>query len=145
MNTSTAWVDVAFHGYKDKRITLAGVSYVSDLGFNQYAFHAVQSIHQIVSEPCSAHIFGTNVTLPRNSNGSYLRAICFPPRTAGAKRKPLTCKQTMSCGSDENIFRLLLQESTGIYVCTAFWIPRVRLVLKMMRRVPARWNRCRLP
>lgn len=89
--------DVVFHGDTDERITLLYVSYVPGLGlgFNLYSLHAVQRIHLIISDASGAHMIGTSVTFPFNSNGSYLRATRLPVRSVGEKMKA----QMASCGS----------------------------------------------
>ena len=80
-------MDVIFHGKSDQRITLIGVAYVPDLGFNLYSLRAVQRTHLIVSDASGTHIIGANLTFPRSSSGSYLRATRLPARTVGAKRR----------------------------------------------------------
>ena len=80
-------MDVIFHGKSDQRITLIDVAYVSDLGFNLYSLHAVQRTHLIVSDASGTHIIGANLTFPRSSSGSYLRATRLPACTVGARRR----------------------------------------------------------
>ena len=80
-------MDVIFHGKSDQRITLIDVAYVPDLGFNLYSLHAVQRTHLIVSDASGTHIIGANLTLPRSSSGSYLRATRLPAGTVGARRR----------------------------------------------------------
>ena len=80
-------MDVIFHGKGDQRITLIDVAYVPDLGFNLYSLHAVQRTHLIVSDASGTHIIGANLTFPRSSSGSYLRAIRRPAGTVGARRR----------------------------------------------------------
>ena len=79
--------DVIFHGKSDQRITLIDVAYVPDLRFNLYSLHAVQRTHLIVSDASGTHIIGANLTFPRNSSGSYLRATRLPATTVGTRRK----------------------------------------------------------
>ena len=76
--------DVIFHGKSDQRITLIDVAYVPDLGFNLYSLHAVQRTHLIVSDASGTHIIGANLTLPRSSSGSYLRATRLHASTVGS-------------------------------------------------------------
>ena len=80
-------MDVIFHGKKDQRITLIDVAYVPDLGFNLYSLHAVQRTHLIVSDASGTHIIGANLTFPRSSSRSYLRATRLPAGTVGARRR----------------------------------------------------------
>ena len=80
-------VDVIFHGKSDQRIPLIDVAYVPDLGFNLYSLHAVQRTHLIVSDASGTHIIGANLTFPRSSSGSYLRATRLPAGTVGARRR----------------------------------------------------------
>ena len=80
-------MDVIFHGKSDQRITLIDVAYVPDLGFNLYSLHAVQRTHLIVSDASGTHIIGANLTFPRSSSGSYLRATRLPAGTVGARRR----------------------------------------------------------
>ena len=80
-------MDVILHGKSDQRITLIDVAYVPDLGFNLYSLHAVQRTHLIVSDASGTHIIGANLTFPRSSSGSYLRATRLPAGTVGARRR----------------------------------------------------------
>ena len=80
-------MDVIFHGKSDQRITLVDVVYVPDLGFNLDSLHAVQRTHLIVSDASGTHIIGANLTFPRSSSGSYLRATRLPAGTVGARRR----------------------------------------------------------
>ena len=78
---------VISHGKTDQRITLIDVAYVPGLGFNLYSLHAVQRTHLIVSDASGTHIIGANLTFPRSSSGSYLRATRLPAGTVGARRR----------------------------------------------------------
>ena len=78
-------VDVIFHGKTDQRITLFDVAYVPGLVFNLYSLHAVQRTHLIVSDAPGTHIIGADLTFPRSSSGSYLRATRLPAGTVGAR------------------------------------------------------------
>ena len=80
-------MDVIFQGKSDQIITSIDVAYVPDLGFNLYSLHAVQRTHLIVSDASGTHIIGANLTFPRSSSGSYLRATRLPAGTVGARRK----------------------------------------------------------
>ena len=79
--------DVIFHVKSDQRIILIDVAYVPDLVLNLYSLHAVQKTHLIVSGASGTHIIGANLTFPRSSSGSYLRATRLPAGTAGARRR----------------------------------------------------------
>ena len=63
------------------------VAYVPGLGFNLYSLHVVQGTHLIVSDASGTHIIGANLTFPRSSSGSYLRATRLPAGTMGARRR----------------------------------------------------------
>ena len=80
-------MDVIFQGKRDQRTTLIDVAYVPDLGFNLYSLHAVQRTHLIVSDASGTHIIGANLTFPRSSSESYLRATRLPAGTVGARRR----------------------------------------------------------
>ena len=76
-------MDVIFHGQIDQRSTLIDVAYVLGLGFNVYSLHAVQKTQLIVSDASSTHIISTNLTFPRSSSKSYLRATRLPASPPG--------------------------------------------------------------
>ena len=80
-------MDVIFHGKSDQRITLIDVAYAPDLEFNLYSLYAVQRTHLIVSDASETHKIGANLTFPRSSSGSYLRATRLPAGTVGARRR----------------------------------------------------------
>ena len=80
-------MDVIFHGKSDQRIILIDAAYVPDLGFNLYSLHAVQRTHLIASDASGMHIIRANLTFPRSSSGSYLRATRLPADTVGARRR----------------------------------------------------------
>ena len=80
-------MDVIFHWKSDQRITLIDVAYVPDLGFNLFSLHAVQRTHLTVSDASGTHIIGANLTFPRSSSRSYLRATRLPAGTVGARRR----------------------------------------------------------
>ena len=80
-------MDVNFHGKSNQRITLIDVAYIPDLGFNLYSLLAVQRTHLIVSDASGTHIIGANLTFPRSSSGSYLRATRLPAGTVGVRRR----------------------------------------------------------
>ena len=80
-------MDVIFHGKSDQRITLIDVAHAPDLGFNLYSLHDVQRTHLIVSDASGTHIIGANLTFPRSSSGSYLRATRLPAGTVEARRR----------------------------------------------------------
>ena len=80
-------MDVIFHEKSDQRTTLIDVAYVPALGFSLYSLHAVQRTHLIASDESGTHIIGANLTFPRSSSGSYLRATRLHAGTVGAKRR----------------------------------------------------------
>ena len=75
------------HGKADQRITLIDVSFVPGLGFNLYSLHTVQRTHLVVSDASGTHIIGDNLTFPRSSSGSYLRATRLLAGTVRARRR----------------------------------------------------------
>ena len=79
-------MDVIFHGKSNQRITLIDIAYVPILVFYLYSLHAVQRTHLIVSDASGTHMIGANLTFPRSSSGSYLRATRLPAGTVGARR-----------------------------------------------------------
>ena len=105
-------MDVIFHGKTDQRITLIGVAYVPGLGFNLYSLHAVQRTHSIVSEASGTHIVGENLTFPRNSSGSYLRATRLPAGTVGARRRQGEMHVTNLLRQLRHPFRLRLRATS---------------------------------
>ena len=52
-----------------------------------YSLHAVQKTHLIVSDASAVYIIGTNLTLPRRSSKSYLRATRLPAGTVEARKR----------------------------------------------------------
>ena len=80
-------MDVIFHGKTDQRITLIDVSFVPGLGFNLYSLHTVQRTHLVVSDASGTHIIGENLTFPRSSSGSYLRATRLSAGIVRARRR----------------------------------------------------------
>ena len=64
------------------------------LGFNLYSLHAVQRTHLIVSDASGTRIIGTNLTFPRSSNGSYLRATRLPAGTVRARKSQRDMRAT---------------------------------------------------
>ena len=80
-------MDVIFHGKTDQRVTLIDVAYIPGLGFNLYSLHDVQRTHLTVSDASGAHIRRANLTFPRSSSGSYLRATRLPAVSVGARRR----------------------------------------------------------
>ena len=75
-------------------MTLIDVAYLPGLGFNLYSLHAVQRTHLIVSDASGTHIIGANLTFPRSSSGSYLRATRLPAGTVGARRRQRDMRAT---------------------------------------------------
>ena len=80
-------MDTIFHGKTGQRITLIDVAYGPGLGFSPYSLHSVQRTYLIVSYPSGTHIIGDNLTSPRSSSGSYLRATRLPAGTVGPRRR----------------------------------------------------------
>ena len=80
-------MDIIFHGKTGQRITLTDVAYGPGLGFSLYSLHSVQRTYLIVSDASGTHIIGENLTSPRSSSGSYLRATWLPAGTVGARRR----------------------------------------------------------
>ena len=80
-------MDVIFYGKTDQRIALIDVAYVPGLGFNLCSLHYVQRTHLTVSDASGAHIIGANLTFPRSSSGSYLRATRLHAVSVGARRR----------------------------------------------------------
>ena len=79
-------MDVIFHGQTDQRTRLIDAAYVVGLGFNLFSLHAVQKTQLIVSDASSTHVINTNLTFPRSSSRSYLRATRLPAGTVGTRR-----------------------------------------------------------
>ena len=63
------------------------VTYVLGLGFYLYSLRAVQKTHLIVSDASSTHIISTNLTFPRSSSRSFLRATRHLAGTVGTRRR----------------------------------------------------------
>ena len=80
-------MDAIFHGKTDQRITLINVAYAPGLGFNLYSLHVVLRPHLRVSDASGTHIVGANLTFPRSSSGSYLRATRLPAGTVEPRRR----------------------------------------------------------
>ena len=74
-------INMIFYEKTDQRITLIDVAYVPGLGFNLCSLHAVQRTQLIVSDASVTHIIRANLTFPRSSSGSYLRATQLPAGT----------------------------------------------------------------
>ena len=72
-------LDMVFHSRTDHPVTLHDVSFVPDLGFNLFAFHAVQEKHEIILNKRGAHLLGGRLVFPRKCNGSSLRATRVLP------------------------------------------------------------------
>ena len=77
---------VSFYGFADEKITLIHVSYVLGLGPNVYALHAIRKTHIMASDTSRMHIIDTNLTFPRSSSRSYLRATRLPAGDVGVKK-----------------------------------------------------------
>ena len=80
-------MDVIVDCETDQKITLIDVAYLPGLRFSLYSLHAVQRTHMIVSDASRTHIIGENLTFPRSSRGSHLRASRLPAGTVGARRR----------------------------------------------------------
>ena len=79
-------MDVIFPGQTDQRMTLIDVAYIPGLGFNLYSLHAAHKTYPSVSDASGTHIIGANLTVPRSSSGSYLRATSLSAGTVGANK-----------------------------------------------------------
>ncbi|CAN0166366.1 unnamed protein product, partial [Ascophyllum nodosum] len=66
-------INLVFHSRTDYSVTLYGVSFVPDLGFNLFSFHVVQEKHEIILNKTGAHLLGGLLVFPRKCNGSSLR------------------------------------------------------------------------
>ena len=62
-------LDLAFHSRTDHPVTLHDVSFVPDLGFNLFSFHAVQEKHEIILNKTGAHLLNGRLVLPRGEMG----------------------------------------------------------------------------
>ena len=58
-------LDLVFHSKADHPVTLHGVSFVPDLGFNLFSFHGVQEKHEIILNKTGAHLLVGRVVFPR--------------------------------------------------------------------------------
>ena len=133
-------MDVISHGKSNQRIILIDVAYVPDLGFYLYSLHAVQRIHLIVSDASGTHIIGENLTFPRSSSGSYLRATRLPAGTVGVRRRQGGMRAT-------NLLRQLghpipprRRKSPSAETCA-----RLVYKIQMIRELLQYWNRLPFP
>ena len=129
-------MDVIFHGKSDQRIALIDVAYVPDIGFNLYSQHAVQRTHLIVSDASGIHIIGANLTFPRSSSGSYLRATRLPAGTVGARRK----QGDMRATNRLRPFHPRRRKSPSAETCA-----RLVYRIQMFRELLQYWNRPPFP
>ena len=67
-------LDLVFLSRTDYLVTLHGVSFVHDLGFNLFSFHVVQEKHEIILNKSGAHLLDGRLVFPRKRNGLSLRA-----------------------------------------------------------------------
>ena len=74
-------MDLVFHSRTDNPVTLYDVSFVPDLGFNQFSFHVVQEKHKIILSNKGAHLLGGRLVFHRRYNGSSLHATRIIPGT----------------------------------------------------------------
>ena len=58
-------LDLVFHSRADHPVTLHGVSFVPDLGFNLFSFHGVQEKHEIILNKTGAHLLVGRLVFPR--------------------------------------------------------------------------------
>ena len=133
-------MDVISHGKSDQRIILIDVAYVPDLGFNLYSLHVVQRTHLIVSDASGTYIIGENLTFPRSSSGSYLRATRLPAGTVGVRRRQGGMRAT-------NLLRQLghpipprRRKSPSAETCA-----RLVYKIQMIRELLQYWNRLPFP
>ena len=72
-------LDLVFHSRTDYPATLRDVSFVPDLGFNLFSFHAVQEKQDIILNRTGAHLLGGRLVFPRRCNESSLHATTVLP------------------------------------------------------------------
>ena len=72
-------LDLVFHSRTEHPVTLHDLSFVPDLGFNLFSFHAVQEKHEIILNKTGAHLLNGRLVFPRRSNGSSLGATRVMP------------------------------------------------------------------
>ena len=133
-------MDVIFHGKSDQRITLINAAYVPSLEFNLYSLHAVQGTHMIVSDASGTHIIGENLTFPRSSSGSYLRATRLPAGTVGARLR-------QGCMRATNLLRQLRHPipPPPLEIPPAETCARLVCIIQMFRELLQYWNRPPFP
>ena len=61
-------IDQVFHSRIDFPVTLYGVSFVPDLGFNLFSFRLVQEKHDIILKKAGAHMLDSRLVFPHNSS-----------------------------------------------------------------------------
>ena len=71
-----------------------------------YSLHAVQKTYLIVSDASGAYIIGTNLSFPRNTNGSCLRATRLPAGTTEVKKSQSNVRAKNFQGSCDIPLRL---------------------------------------
>ena len=133
-------MDVIFHGKTGQRIPLIDVAYVSGLGFNLYSLHAVQRTHLIVSNASGTHVIGANLTFPRSSSGSYLRATRLPAGTVGARRRQGDMHATNLLRQLRHLIPSPPQEIPPAETCG-----RLICMIQMFRELLQYWNRPPFP
>ena len=68
-----------FYSRTEHSVTLHNVSFVPDLGFNLFSFHAVQEKHEMILNKIGAHLLNGRLVFSRRINGSSLRATRVLP------------------------------------------------------------------
>ena len=94
-------LDLVFHSRTDYRVILHDVSFVPDMDFNLFSFHAVQEKHEIILNKTGAHLLGGLLVLPRRCNGPPLHATrVLPGRNANTSTALATFVEPPSHRSD---------------------------------------------
>ena len=57
-------LDLVFHSRTNHPVTLHGVSFVPDIGFNLFSFHVVQDKHEIILIKTGAHLLNGRLVFP---------------------------------------------------------------------------------
>ena len=93
--------DMVFHSRSDYPVTLHGVSFVPDLGFNLFSFHFIREKCEIILNKTGAHLLDGCLVFPRGCNGSLLRATRVRPgRNANASTTLATFAEPLFHRSD---------------------------------------------
>ena len=107
-------LDLVFHSRTDHPVTLHGVSFVPDLGFNLFSFYVVQEKHEIILNKTGAHLLGGRLVFPRRSNGSSLRTTrVLPGGHANASTALATFADSPSHRSDGSPYPVQYSDVTS--------------------------------